>query len=139
MASLSLLRAETDRLLTGSFDTPPSPFALPAEINGLTGNVTIVPSAGGPPLRILKTPGSEAVHGPRWTPDGNALIYVPHKGLDTDLWIQRLDGTSPQRLTNFASDDTHVIWNFVWSKDGSQIVMSRGQIELEIAVVKNVW
>ena len=40
MASLRLPRAEIDRLLTDSFDTPPSPFAVPTEIGSFAGSST---------------------------------------------------------------------------------------------------
>jgi serine/threonine protein kinase len=119
--------------------SPDGKWIAYASDNGLTGNVAIVPAAGGSPVHLLETPASEGVAGPRWTPDGKALIYVPHKRTDRDLWIQQIDGTPAHRLTNLGEDPITTIWRFVWSKDGSQILMSKGKIELEVAVVKNVW
>jgi len=55
-ASLSSPRGRTDRILTDSFDTPPCPFAVPAEIGSLAGSCTR--------LSILNRVGRPAARGP---------------------------------------------------------------------------
>jgi len=67
----------------------------------------------------------------RWAPDGKALTYIEDRSGVSNLWSLPLDGSSPRQLTDFKSD---LIYNYVWSRDGSQIICVRG-IDVSDAVL----
>jgi len=60
---------------------------------------------------------------PRWSPDGNWIVYASDEGKDSrgvnnfDIWMMRADGTRKTQLTTNGSwDDSPT-----WSKDGRRI------------------
>jgi eukaryotic-like serine/threonine-protein kinase len=60
--------------------------------------------------------------GPRFTPDGKALVYdIMDKGVG-NLWTQPLDGSPGHQLTNFTSG---IINGFRYSSDGKSIGVMR--------------
>jgi eukaryotic-like serine/threonine-protein kinase len=63
---------------------------------------------------------------PMFSPDGKSIVYVVReKGVD-NLWEQSLDGKSRKQLTTFTKD---LIFRYLFSKDGKQIAIERGNIE----------
>jgi eukaryotic-like serine/threonine-protein kinase len=63
---------------------------------------------------------------PMFSPDGKSIVYVVReKGVD-NLWEQSLDGKSRKQLTTFPKD---LIFRYLFSKDGKQIAIERGNIE----------
>lgn len=70
----------------------------------------------------------------RWTPDGKAVAYISTAVGVSNLLAQPLNGGEPQKLTDFSADR---IFNFDWSKDGKQIVYSRGTIRHDIVLFDN--
>ena len=93
-------------------------YVRPAGAGPLLWNITIMPFAGGPPLKTFDVT-SDSRPNSRWTPDGRAIIYnLTHGGVlsgVTNLWIQPLDGGPPRQLTNFTSE---TFFSFDWSRDG---------------------
>ncbi len=78
-----------------------------------------VPSSGGSP-QFYSVSGDE--HTPRWSPDGQWLVYVSYEQSDddspvreADFWIVSADGATKYRLTNFPSGNVH---SPRWSPDG---------------------
>lgn len=71
---------------------------------------------------------------PRWTPDGNALAYLP--GPRTNIWVQPLDGSKPRQLTHFA--DEHPIVDYRWSRDGKQLAIARSTVTNDIVLFKGL-
>jgi len=72
----------------------------------------------GPASRLTTDPVTEIR--PRWTPDGRSVSYI---GAENDLFIRRYDGTLPPELR---LDLTETIWEAVWSRDGSWLVVRVG-------------
>ncbi len=69
-----------------------------------------------------------------FTPDGKAVVYVVReKGVD-NLWGQPLDGSTSKPLTHFTSDK---IMRFVYSPDGAQIAIERGETESDVVLLKD--
>ena len=62
----------------------------------------------------------------RWSPDGQALAYIDCGEDAANIWLQRLDGSPPRRLTDFRSGH---IETFDWSRDGTQLAwITRTQV-----------
>jgi len=73
-------------------------------------------------------------HPVRWTPDGRAVVF--HKAEDqvTNLWKQAVDGGEPVRLTDFKTD---LIFTYAYSRDGRQLLLSRGKRNVTSVLIKN--
>jgi serine/threonine protein kinase len=69
-----------------------------------------------------------------FSPDGKAVVYmVREKGVD-NLWSQPLDGSAGKQLTHFTKQK---IIRFVFSPDGSQLAIERGEIEADVVLLKD--
>ena len=71
----------------------------------------------------------------RWSPDGKALQYLLTKGDVTNIWEQPLAGGSPKQVTDFTSGR---IFDFNWSPDGKQLLMSRGEVSSDVVLLSNL-
>ena len=68
------------------------------------------------------------------SPDGKAVVYmVREKGVD-NLWSQPLDGSAGKQLTHFTRQK---IIRFVFSPDGSQLAIERGETEADVVLLKD--
>jgi Tol biopolymer transport system component len=95
--------------------------------------LAFLPSEGGEPIKTLPQPdGTIGVY--RWTADGREIIYGVTRGGVTNFWAQPIDGSPSKQLTNFASES---IFIFDLSKDGKQIVMSRGTQTSDVVLISN--
>jgi Tol biopolymer transport system component len=65
----------------------------------------------------------------KWTPDGQGIAYP----VQSDIWVQPLDGTPPRQLTHLADDRT--IADFAWSRDGQQIAIARATSANDIVLL----
>jgi eukaryotic-like serine/threonine-protein kinase len=69
----------------------------------------------------------------RFTPDGKAVAYpVEDKGV-ANIWLQPIDGSKGQQITNFASD---TISGFRWSRDGKSLLVLRKQDTSDIVLLQ---
>lgn len=86
--------------------------------------IGVMRSSGGPPVKTFDLPklAGESQEEFGWSPDGQSLILSGEEGGVGNLWIQPLDGEL-RKLTNFTSQK---VWRYDWSKDGSQLLFSRG-------------
>jgi hypothetical protein len=66
------------------------------------------------------------VRGPRWAPDGRALILDKATGQGTNLFYQPLDGTPATQITHFTSEPLF-IEAFAFSSDGKQLAITRAR------------
>jgi Tol biopolymer transport system component/DNA-binding winged helix-turn-helix (wHTH) protein len=86
--------------------------------------LAVIPAEGGDPVKLFNIPPTVNTWAEiRWTNGGSALAYVDTRGDASNLWEQPLSGGPPHQLTNFKADR---IFRFDWSKDGGQLVCSRG-------------
>jgi dipeptidyl aminopeptidase/acylaminoacyl peptidase len=80
----------------------------------------IVPTAGGTPARVSNF--ADPVERVLWSPAGEWLaLTVAPRGMNTQLYVMRPDGTALRRLTDGKSEN-----NFlgVWTPDGRALTMS---------------
>jgi Tol biopolymer transport system component len=88
--------------------------------------LAVVPVTGGKPLQVFPLSPTHCGRTVRWSADGKSLAYIDCEGGAANIWRQRLDGSPPQKLTNFTSGH---IETFDWSRDGSQLAwVTRNQV-----------
>lgn len=78
-------------------------------------------SPGGDPVQLTTHPGRD--HSPRWSPDGQGLVFVSDRSGSPQLW--RFDGFfgEPHQITDHAGGAS----NPVWTPDGQSLLfLSRG-------------
>ena len=73
-------------------------------------------------------------HSARWSPDGQALIFPRTENNAINLWRQPLSGSLPRALTKFSSDS---IYNYAYTRDGKSILLARGKVVVNVAMISN--
>ena len=96
--------------------------------------LAIIPSEGGPPLRILDTPRGVRLSIIQWSPDGRALNYIGNSGSVSNIWNYPLDGGPLKQLTEFKDSR---IFSFQWSRDGRALVCSRGSETFDVVLIRD--
>ncbi len=71
----------------------------------------------------------------RWSPDGKALQYLLTKGDVTNIWDQPLSGGPPHQVTKFNAGR---IFDFNWTADGTQLLLSRGEVSSDVVLLSNL-
>ncbi|MBA3631559.1 MAG: PD40 domain-containing protein [Acidobacteria bacterium] len=108
---------------------------LPSDSRAHPATLAVISAAGGEPQKTFAViPFGYFYQSPRWTPDGQALIYAKQEKQIGNLWKQPLAGGEPAQLTNFNAD---IIANYAYSCDGSRLLVSRGQLHTNIVLIKN--
>ncbi|MEJ7616495.1 MAG: protein kinase [Pyrinomonadaceae bacterium] len=95
--------------------------------------VAIISINGGTPLKLLPIPPVDWQK-IRWTPDSRALTYVDDRNNVYNIMRQPIDGSSPQQLTNFQSEQ---IFSYDWSPDFSQLACERGAEYSDVVTISN--
>jgi Tol biopolymer transport system component len=101
---------------------------------GSSVQLAIVPFEGGKPIKAFDT-AALTILSPieyRWLPDGSAVTYVVTARDTSNIWSQDLAGGAPRRITSFKSDR---IISFDWSRDGKQLVFSRGNRSSDVVLL----
>ena len=70
----------------------------------------------------------------RWTADGKAITYIVTRNGVSNIWTQQLSGGEAKQLTDFSAER---IFSFDWSKDGKQIVYSRGIVRNSLILIED--
>jgi len=85
-----------------------------------------------PPIRLLD-PHPDSSDGPKFTPDGKAVVYPITQNGVGNLWLQPLDGTPGRQITNFKSD---LILGLRWSPDGKNIGVLTRRIDADVVLLR---
>ena len=91
-------------------------------------------SLSGEPIRMFDISPTAPDARLRWTADGRALTYIDTRASVSNIWLQPIDGSPPKQLTDFKSD---LIFGFDWSRDGKQLVCSRGVVNRDVVMISN--
>ena len=98
--------------------------------------LTIIPSEGGKPIKLFDP--LQVILRPlrvlKWTPDGQAIAYLKTSGGVSNIWSQPLNSDRPKPLTDFKSDS---MFSFSWSRDGQNLVYSRGSITSDVVLIRD--
>ena len=92
----------------------------------------IIPSEGGNQLHVFPLPTGSGTM--RWSPDGKALHYLLTRSGATNVWEQPLSGGNPRQVTHFTSG---LIFDFSWSRDGKQLLLSKGDQSSDAVMITN--
>lgn len=85
-------------------------------LNGQNGDIFVVPSTGGTPLKLV-----DNAYYPAWSPDGKRIVYQSPQGGQWDLWTISSQGGTAERITN----DADFEYQPAWSPDGAWILFAR--------------
>jgi len=96
--------------------------------------VAIIPFDGGAPVKLFDIPTRAGQEELQWTPDSRALIYIVTRDEVSNLWQQPVEGGEPKQLTDFK---TELIFSFDYSRDGKQLVLSRGIYSRNVVLFSN--
>jgi len=102
----------------------------------------------GSPVPMVKVATAPATGGPlqftdplpfgfaelRWAPSGKALDYLLTRNGATNIWEQPLTGAAPQQITSFPSGR---IFDFAWSRDGKQLLLTKGDQTSDVILISN--
>jgi Tol biopolymer transport system component len=108
---------------------------LPKSSKVERGSLAILPADGGAPSQTFQIVQFAHYYvTPRWSLDGQAIVYTERQNGAGNLWKQPLAGGPPRQLTDFKTD---IISNFVFSRDGKSIVLARGPKGAYVVLIKD--
>ena len=104
--------------------------------SGAKFRIAVTPSSGGQPAWTFDPPREDFWSlDLRWTTDGKALLYEADLNGVSNIWLKPLNGGPPRQLTNFRSE---IITNFDLSRDGKQLICTRGGWASDLVLVRQV-
>jgi serine/threonine protein kinase/WD40 repeat protein len=97
-----------------------------------TSKLAVIPAAGGAPVNVFVRPiGANKL---RWSPDQKSIQYLLTRRGASNVWEQPLAGGPPRQVTDFTSGH---IFDFAWSRDGKQLLLSKGEETSDVLLVSN--
>ncbi len=97
-----------------------------------TFKLAVLPSDGGAPANVFVRPiGAQKL---QWSPDQKSLQYLLTRRGATNVWEQPLAGGPPRPVTGFTSGH---IFDFAWSRDGKQLLLSKGEETSDVLLISN--
>ena len=98
--------------------------------------IAIVSAENGQILNTFEAPGGIYLESClRWSPNGKRVQYLLTKGDVTNIWEQPIQGGPPHQLTKYTSGR---IFDFNWTADGKQLVLSRGKVTSDVVLLRNL-
>ncbi len=90
----------------------------------------------GQAVKVLEVPqSSQSTSNLQWSGDGRAVMFVDARSGVANIWSQPIDGGAPKQLTSFKSD---LIISFAWSRDGKELVCSRGSVTSDVVLMTDI-
>ena len=95
--------------------------------------IAIMPFDGGESVATFsfQPPGTIQTN-VQWSPDGKSLLYTTNANNVTNIWSQPIAGGPPKQITDFKDS---FMTGFAWSRDGKQLVCSRGVFNRDAVLV----
>jgi serine/threonine protein kinase len=84
--------------------------------------------------RIERTIEHNLVNGFKWSPDSKSLTILTNRGGVQNLWRQPIDGGGAAPITDFKAGR---IFNYQWTADGKNLLISRGNINNDLILVRH--
>lgn len=109
---------------------PYSRYSSPA---GPGWDLAVIPVGGGPPVKTFDVP-IRFSGGTRWSSQGDGLQYMLTQNGKTNIWEQPLAGGAPKQITKFTSGQ---IFDFNWTADGKQLLLTRGETISDVILLSN--
>jgi Tol biopolymer transport system component len=81
---------------------------------------------------VIDLPGQFSAQ--RLSRDGKSLDYIVVRDGVPALWEQPLEGGAPHELMSF---DSAPIVDFSWSRDGTSLLLCRGQRTGDVVLIRN--
>jgi len=95
------------------------------------GSVALIPTEGWPPATSFKLPRTATTSlGLSWTPTGNELII---RDSVQGVWLQPIAGGDARHLPNLSPEK---IFHSVWSPEGRQAALVRGNQNLDVVLIR---
>jgi TolB protein len=128
-AALSAKFSPDGKMLVYQYADAPDAFAPPNK-------VVVMPLEGGEvsrefPLATSSTAAAVA----EWSPDGKAILYSTVTNNVSNIWSQPIDGGAPKQITDFKDS---LITGFTFSKDGKQLICTRGILLRDAVLITDV-
>ena len=70
----------------------------------------------------------------QWTADGKGIYFISRASGAANIWRQPVDGSPPVQVNDFKDGK---IFNFAFSPDQSQILLSRGTFNSDVVLIEN--
>jgi serine/threonine protein kinase/dipeptidyl aminopeptidase/acylaminoacyl peptidase len=104
--------------------------------NDVYRKIAIFPFAGGDVVKTFDFGGNSTTRDMlHWTPDGRALLYNQMNDNVSNIWKQPVDGGSPTKVTDFRDS---LINDFAYSRDGRQLICTRGTVIREAVMITDL-
>jgi Tol biopolymer transport system component len=87
---------------------------------------------GSAPAKRLDIASSRTL---RWAPDSRSILYVKNENGVSNVWSQPSSGEAGKQITRFNSE---MIRSFDLSRDGKQLIMSRGTANRDVVLIRDV-
>jgi Tol biopolymer transport system component len=68
----------------------------------------------------------------QWSADGKSLLYTANTNNVTNIWSQAVDGGTPKQITDFKDS---FMTGFAWTRDGKQLICTRGIFNRDAVIV----
>ena len=107
---------DTDEVTWMSLDVTPDGRTIVFE---LAGDIYRVPMSGGTATRI--TDGLPYDAQPRVSPDGKWMAFISDRNGSDNLWIAKIDGTEPRKLSSETQD---AVISPAWTPDSQYVIAS---------------
>jgi serine/threonine protein kinase len=128
----------TDKVASNPFISPDGQyvgFFYPEAADPLAppNRIGVIPISGGDPIRTFEFQVSGTIGAVgQWSNDGRSIHYLVSQHNVTNIWSQPLEGGPPKQVTDFQES---LITGFAWSRDGKQLVCTRGVLMRDAVLI----
>jgi eukaryotic-like serine/threonine-protein kinase len=117
------------RSIAYTFPESPDPFAPPNRI-------AVIPFDSASDVKPFEIPDSRTVSTvAQWSHDGKSILYTVNTNNVSNIWSQPIDGGPPKQITNFTD---MLMTGFAWSRDGKQLICTRGTLLRDAVLVTDL-
>jgi serine/threonine protein kinase/Tol biopolymer transport system component len=98
--------------------------------------IALIPFEGGDVVKTFDFHGNATSRDVlQWTPDGRAVLYNQMNDNVSNIWKQSIEGGAPTKVTDFKDS---LINDFAFSRDGRQLICTRGTVIREAVMITDL-